>query len=126
MRAVNASHYRRVRAVAALSVATVALAACGSDGSANQLGYDGGVAPRDEGGLTTLEAIALFGLVPLGLLLLVAALVWLPGMVRGNRYRPNKGWTAAPLWFGGPPDPAAAVETAQAGELVRGGASGSW
>lgn len=126
MRGVNDSPYRRARVLAALSVTTVALAACGSDGSANQLGYDSGVAPRAEDGLTTLEALAVFGLVPLVLLLVVAALVWLPGMVRGNRYRPTKGWTAAPLWFGGPPDPAAAVEAASAGDLVRGGASGSW
>ena len=59
-------------------------------------------------------------------MLVLAALVWLPGMVRGNRYRPARGWTAAPLWFGGPPDPAAAVESAQVGQVTRGEASGSW
>lgn len=119
-----------------LAASTLALTACGgrtqnqsneSDQRVNPLGFDNGVAPTEPGqGLSGIEALALFGLVPLVLLLAVAALVWLPGMVRGNRYRPAKGWSAAPLWFGGPPDPAAAVETAQTGDLVRGGASGSW
>ena len=49
-----------------------------------------------------------------------------PGMIHSSRYRPTRGWSAAPLWFGGPADPAAAVESAQTGDLVRGGASGSW
>ena len=121
---------RHVRTAAALAAASVALAACGSAGSArrnNPLGFDNGVGPATtDGGLGTVQALALFGLIPLLLLLTVAALVWLPGMVRGNRYRPAKGWSAAPLWFGGPPDPAAAVEAAHAGDVVRGGASGSW
>ena len=113
-----------------LSVAGLSLAACGSGDPAvrnNPLGYDNGVAPAGaDSGLGTVEALALFAMVPLVLLLAIAALVWIPGMVRGNRYRPAKGWTASPLWFGGPPDPAAAVEAAQPGDVVRGGASGSW
>ena len=132
MRAVDETLTRRLRhrwgATAALSVTTVALAACGSGDRANQnnpLGYDNGAAPAADG-LETYQAVLLFGLVPLVLLLLVSALVWLPGMVRSNRYRPNRGWGAAPLWFAGPPDPAAAVESASAGDTVRGGASGDW
>jgi hypothetical protein len=70
--------------------------------------------------------VLLYGIGPLVILLLVAAAAWLPGMIRSSRYRPARGWTAAPLWFGGPADPAAAVETAQPGDLVRGGASGNW
>ena len=121
----DSSLLRRVRAFAVLAVTTGVLAGCGSDGRANALGFRDGTAP-EAGGLGTLEAIGLFVLVPATLLLTIAALVWLPGMVRGTRYRPAKGWSASPLWFGGPPDPAAAVESASAGELVRGGASGSW
>lgn len=112
-----------------LTAATVVLTGCtGGNLDAerqNHLGFDAGVAPADNG-LSTGEAVGLFVVGPLVILLVVAALVWLPGMVRGNRYRPAKGWSASPLWFGGPPDPAAAVESAQTGELVRGGASGSW
>ena len=120
----------RLRGSAMLAATTLALAACGSQNSqnqsrANQLGFPDGVA-RSEDPLSTVEAVALFVLAPLVILLVVAALVWLPGMVRGTRYRPAQGWSAAPLWFGGPPDPAAAVEAAQSDDLVRGGASGNW
>lgn len=110
-----------------LSLTALALAACGSGERNNPLGYDSGMAPAGaDSGLGTAQALALFVLAPLLVVLTIALLVWLPGMVRGNRYRPARGWSAAPLWFGGPPDPAAAVETAQIGELTRGGASGSW
>jgi hypothetical protein len=71
-------------------------------------------------------AIVLYVVLPLMLILLVAALVWLPGMVRGSRYRPQRGWTAPPLWFAGPIDPVAAVQSAEVGTTVRGGARGSW
>ena len=117
----------RVRGSLVLAATAVALTACGGSDSAatNHLGFENGVAPEG-GGLTTLQAVLLYGVAPLVILLLVAALVWLPGMVRSSRYRPTKGWNAPPLWFGGPADPAAAVESAQTGDLVRGGASGSW
>jgi hypothetical protein len=116
-----------VRAGLVLAATAVALTACGGDDPAatNHLGFENGVAPEGQG-LTTLQAVLLYGLAPLALLLLIAAVVWLPGMVRSSRYRPTRGWNAAPLWFGGPADPAAAVESAQTGDLVRGGASGSW
>ena len=117
----------RVRTGLLLAATAVALTACGgSDPAAtNHLGFENGVAP-ESGGLTTLQAVLLYGVAPLVILLLVAAVVWLPGMVRSSRYRPTKGWNAPPLWFGGPADPAAAVESAQTGDLVRGGASGNW
>ena len=117
----------RLRGTAVLLATALALTACGGDDTAatNHLGFEDGVAPGEEG-LSTLEAVALYALAPLVVLLLIAAVVWLPGAVRGGRYRPGKGWGAAPLWFGGPADPAAAVESAQTGDLVRGGASGSW
>jgi hypothetical protein len=110
-----------------LAATAVALTACGGDDPAatNHLGFENGVAPESEG-LTTLQAVLLYGLGPLVILLLVAAAAWLPGMIRSSRYRPARGWNAAPMWFGGPADPAAAVETAQPGDLVRGGASGNW
>ena len=113
-------------AVASAAATAVALTAGGGDDPAdhNQLGLENGVAPEATASRPCRRCAV--RLAPLAILLLVAALVWLPGMVRGSRYRPNRGWTAAPLWFGGPADPAAAVETAQTGDLVRGGASGSW
>lgn len=77
-------------------------------------------------GLSTGAALLLFVLIPAVILLGIAALVWLPGMVKADRYRPQRGWSAAPVWFAGPPDPVAAVETAETGTATRGGASGSW
>lgn len=117
---------RRARLLPLLALGAASLAACGGDvASGNQLGYQDGAFPGGSD-LSTLQTIAIFVLVPLALLLGIAALVWLPGMVRGSRYRPSAGWSAAPMWFGGPPDPVAAVESASVGELTRGGAGGSW
>ena len=75
---------------------------------------------------STAEALLLYVIVPVLLVLVIAALVWLPGMARGNRYRPGRGWSAPPVWFAGPPDPAAAVESAEVEDIGRGGASGNW
>ena len=71
-------------------------------------------------------ALLLYGLLPLVILLVVAAISWLPGGRSTARYRPTRGWSAAPVWFAGPADPVAAVETAHAGSRDRGGASGDW
>lgn len=113
--------------VCLLAVATAAaLTACGGGepGRTTTLGYPDGVAPAP--GISLLEALALYVLVPALILFVVAALVWLPGMVRASRYRPDRGWNAPPVWFGGPPDPAAAVEQAEVGDMTRGGARGDW
>ena len=115
----------RLRVCLAAVALSAALTACGSNRDArNHLGYEEGVAPVE--GLSLIEGLALYLLAPLAIVLVLAALVWLPGMMRSSRYRPGKPWTAAPLWFGGPPDPAAAVENAETGDVVRGGASGDW
>ena len=79
-----------------------------------------------DSGLSVGMSILLFVVLPTVILLVTAALVWLPGMVKADRYRPQRGWSAAPVWFAGPPDPVAAVETAQPGGVTRGGASGNW
>jgi hypothetical protein len=77
-------------------------------------------------GLSPAATIALFVLVPGAIFATIAALVLLTGMMRGTRYRPTKGWDVPPVWFAGPPDPVAAVASAELGDLVRGGGSGSW
>ncbi len=76
--------------------------------------------------LSVAATIGLFVLLPGAIMLGIAALVWLPGMMRGTRYRPTQGWDAAPVWFAGPLEPEAAVANAVVGESVRGGSSGSW
>ena len=115
---------QRLRTCLAVAVATASLAACGNDQPTEQLGYPDGVAPGES--ISLLEGLGLYVLAPLAILLTIFALVWLPGVVRSSRYRPGRGWTAAPLWFGGPPDPVAAVEQAEVGDVTRGGASGEW
>ena len=77
-------------------------------------------------GLSILNTILLFVVLPAAILIGIAALVWLPGMAKADRYRPQKGWSAAPVSFAGPPDPVKAVETADPSDVVRGGASGNW
>ncbi len=77
-------------------------------------------------GLSLGATLLLFVLVPAAIMFGIAALVWLPGVIKADRYRPQRGWGAAPLWFAGPPDPVAAVETADPRDGGRGGASGSW
>jgi hypothetical protein len=70
--------------------------------------------------------ILLFVVTPLAVIALLALVVLLPGAVRENRYRPAEGWSADPVWFSGPADPETAVAQAQRGDVVRGGARGSW
>lgn len=88
------------------------------------------VGPREgadlSSGMSIGATILVFVLIPGAILFGIAALVWLPGMIKADRYRPQRGWSAAPVWFAGPSDPVAAVETAEAGSDGRGGASGSW
>lgn len=94
------------------------------------LAADNPLAPQegaDQGsGLSTGASLLLFVVLPIAILLLLSAVVWLPGAVRSGRYRPQRGWTAAPVWFAGPADPVAAVEAAHVGTTARGGASGDW
>lgn len=113
-----------MRAVAAVAVA-VALTACGSEDATAQLGFDSGAAPAVPG-YSPMESLLAYVIAPLAIIGLVALLVWLPGMIRGGSYRPGRAWPAPPLWFGGPPEPTAAVESADPKTMQRGGASGSW
>ena len=112
---------RPMRATLTGGLLAVALTGCARDNRVNLPGYDPGAAEVGAAG-----AVVLYVLLPLAILLVVGLLAWLPGMVRGSRYRPGAGWSAPPVWFAGPPDPAAAVEAAEIGDLNRGGASGSW
>lgn len=75
---------------------------------------------------SAVRTVLLYVVVPVALSAVIALAAWLPGAVRRHRYRPAEGWHADPVWFAGPPDPATAVEHAQAGDVVRGGAGGSW
>jgi len=109
---------------AVLSALSTVLLTAGPALAIDPLGPSEGADPGP--GLSRAATIGLFVLVPLAIAGAIAVLVMVPGAVRGTRYRPTKGWDAAPVWFGGPLDPAAAVAEAQPGDTVRGGGSGSW
>lgn len=98
------------------------LAACANDADAYPHGEE--AASLTDG--SVVRTVLLYVAVPLLVLLSVAALAWLPVMLRSKRYRPREGWDADPVWFAGPADPVAAVESAGTGDVVRGGAGGSW
>lgn len=118
---------RPLRAALACAFLSLALSGCIAPDQAvggNPRGAPHGADPGQ--GLSTFEAVLYFAVVPAVVLVLIGLAAWLPGVVRGSRYRPGRGWDAPPVWFAGPTDPAAAVETAEVGEQNRGGASGSW
>lgn len=100
------------------------LAACANDPSAYPHGEQSATrtgGPDADG----LPVLAVYG-IALAIAAVIGLMAWLPGMVRGARYRPTQGWTAAPIWFAGPSDPVAAVEQASPGDLTRGGTGGDW
>jgi hypothetical protein len=118
------NRFRRTGVGAVTAAAFVLLTAGPALASRNPLGPSEGEDPG--AGLSPAATIGLFVLLPLAIIATIAAAAWLPGMMRGARYRPTKGWDAPPVWFAGPLDPAAAVAAAQPGDVVRGGGSGSW
>lgn len=111
----------RTALVPLAAFSTLLLASCGGNA---QLGPEEGADLSS--GLTGGETLLIYVGGTILLLALISVLVWLPGMVRSKRYRSGKSWGAAPVWFAGPPDPVAAVETAEPGREQKGGASGSW
>jgi hypothetical protein len=88
------------------------------------------LAAPDEGsepgsGLSVIETLLWFVVLPAGIFVAIALLVSAPSMARGPRYRPGLGWWAAPVWFNGPDDADAAVRNA-APTAGGGGASARW
>jgi hypothetical protein len=117
------THRRRGRSrLLLLSAAVVLLAACSNDSSAYpHAGTTGGWV-----GSSFVRGVLLYVLVPVAIGLVVAALVAIPSARNRRRYRPSEGWDADPVWFAGPADPVGAVAQASVGDVVRGGAGGSW
>jgi hypothetical protein len=110
-----------------LLAATVALAAS----NPSNHNYDG----EDSGpGLTVLQTLGIYVGIPLGLFLLIAFLVVLPGWVRGDRNRREVGWVGqngatAALSDAAPSSSSSssAEQSVGAGKSAgTGGASGSW
>jgi hypothetical protein len=120
----SVKRFRRTGVAALAAVSLVLLTAGPALADRNPLGPREGADPGS--GLSAAATIALYLLVPLAIMAAIASLVLLPGLVRGARYRPAMGWDVPPVWFAGPLDPVTAVADAQLGDIVRGGASGSW
>lgn len=89
---------------------------------ASALERDDGDDPGEQ--ISKLEALLLFGVVPLGLMLLIALLVSLPWLVKGQR----KPGEAQPEWFGAPEDTPEVAghgeQPALTGRVVDGGSGG--
>ena len=75
--------------------------------------------------LSTGRALLYYVVIPLAIALVITLLVVAPSVLRGPRYRPGKPWNYAPVWFGGPQDPADPLPPANPSS-GKGGASGSW
>ena len=113
---------RAVTLVAA--VGTVLLTAAPALADRNPVGPADGDDPGK--GLSPGATILLFVVLPIATATVIGLAAYLPGAMRAHRYRPAKGWTAPPVWFAGPAEPVAAVQSAETGDVVRGGASGNW
>lgn len=90
------------------------------------------LAGRTEDGESVGESLGVgptllwFVVAPAVVFALICLAVLIPEARRRPRYRPARGWSAEPLWFAGPEDPVAAVESAPARAGEVGGARGSW
>jgi hypothetical protein len=113
----------RVASTVTTSALTVLLTAAPALAD-NPIGPESGEVRESDLGIVT--TLLLYVGVPLAVAVVVFATVWLPGAVKAHRYRPGKAWEAEPVWFAGPAEPLAAVASAEVGDVVRGGARGSW
>lgn len=113
-----------LRAGSAVALSAVALLLLAGPALAEHVGSSEGEEPGPR--LSTLASIALFVLLPALILAVVGALAWLPNVRGGPRYRPQRGWSAAPVWFAGPSEPAQALTQGQPVAENRGGAHGTW
>jgi len=113
---------RAARAVALTPAVVVAAAAAPALASPPEQWED----PPSVSGLDVL--LVLF-VAPLALFLLITLLVYLPSMVRGEKYQPGLAWRNEPEWFGGPKDGLAAADRTDPKVLEqsgKGGASAHW
>ncbi len=78
--------------------------------------------------VSALDFLLVLVVIPLGLVLVIALLAYLPAMVKGERYQPGRSWRNENEWFGGPKDGLEAADKAEvpAAEPDRGGASARW
>jgi hypothetical protein len=77
-------------------------------------------------GLGIVLTLVIFIGIPVAVFLLLAMLVYGPGLLRRPRYRPGRGeWDYPPTWAGGPSDIESALRVARS-EPRGGGAGARW
>jgi hypothetical protein len=80
--------------------------------------------------VSPLHVLLVLGAIPLGLFVLITLAVYLPSMIRGERYQPGLAWRNEPEWFGGPSAGVAAADKTSHQQIEsdkdRGGASANW
>jgi hypothetical protein len=87
---------------------------------------------EDNDPTSPLYVLSVMLLIPLGLILLIALLVYIPSMSKRESYQPGLAWRSEPEWFGGPRKGVEAVDQTHQpalsadGHDERGGASGRW
>ena len=96
---------RTRRALRAASVGSLAAVPVLLASQAFAVQHDAGSDPGP--GMSAVATILVYIGIPLAIFAAIALLVMAPSIARGNRYRPHQlSWWAAPVWFGGPQDPA--------------------
>jgi hypothetical protein len=87
---------------------------------------------QDNPGTSPIHVLTVMLLIPLGVIALIALLVYIPSMSRGESYQPGLAWRSEPEWFGGPRKGVEAIDSTEqpapsgGGNEERGGASGRW
>ncbi len=85
------------------------------------VGWDPG--PRD---VNLVHALLYLGGVPVLLFLIIAGLVYLPSLIRGERINPGPAAPPENQWLGGPRSGTAQLKGPDTSEAQAGGASGRW
>lgn len=49
--------------------------------------------------MSVLETVLVFGVIPAGVVALLALLIFTPSLARKPRYRPGRPWEFAPVWY---------------------------
>lgn len=92
---------------------------------------------EDNSPVSPLKVIVVLAVIPVGLFVLIALLVYLPSMSKGESYHPGLAWRNEPEWFGGPRKGVEAIDQpavvgagsphdAGGSEPGPGGTSGRW
>lgn len=81
-------------------------------------------------GLTALQTIGLYVVIPVLVFAIIALLVYAPSLAKGPKYRPDLSWGAQPIWFNSPVEGGTQLDSnaapLTAATTRGGGASARW